>query len=159
MPKEEKSKIISPAERVLEVEKVPEVPEKAPKIEIPEVAEAPKEAPLKAPPAPPVTLPKVEVRDPVLAQIENILEEDLKEVYAGLTPELKPQFKAKGEEAAKTIRDMIDRAKLKARKVLKLIKSWLKMVPGINRFFLEQEAAIKAQKIMEIAAKDSAKQK
>ena len=48
---------------------------------------------------------------------------------------------------------------MKARKVLKLIKGWLKMIPGVSRFFLEQEAAIKAQKIMEIAAPDKSKQK
>ena len=99
-------------------------------------------------------LPPAVPADPVLKQIETILAEDLEEVYAQLPPELKPKFKVKGEEVASAIRTMMATAKIKARKVLKLIAQWLKIIPGVNKFFLEQEAAIKAQKIMAVAQEE-----
>lgn len=158
MANEEKSKFgkIPAAERPFEVEQAPEeerkitAPEreekrKPEKVEIPSAAAA-----LPAAVKPAVLPPK----DPVLVQIESILEEDLQDLYRDLPPELKPKFKQKGEEAARVIRDMIARAKVKARKVLKLLTDWLKMIPGVNKFFLEQEAALKAQKIMMLAEKD-----
>jgi len=42
-------------------------------------------------------------------------------------------------------------AKFSFRKALGLIRDWLRIIPGVNRFFLEQEAKIKADKISDIA--------
>lgn len=135
------------------VEKASEVPKERPapapelsKIQEAEVSGGPTPVQLPATPAP-VAPPK----DPLTAQVEEILEEDLKEVYAGLPEALKPKFRKKGEEVAEAIVAMLTTAKVKARKVLKLIIAWLKIIPGVNKFFLEQEAAIKAQKILAVA--------
>ena len=57
----------------------------------------------------------------------------------------------KGEETANEISAMIRNFKVKVGKVLKLIRDWLHTIPGVNRFFLEQEAKIKTDNILEMA--------
>lgn len=149
MPIEEKPKAV-PIERPVEVEKAPEAPKEAPAVEQAERPPAP-EAPTPTPFPLPLPTPPPPSKEPLLIEIESVLEEDLAEVYAGLPEKLKPKFKAKGEEVARTIRQMMSQARVQARKVLALLKDWLKMIPGVNKFFLEQEAAIKTQKILTIA--------
>lgn len=153
MPEEEKKKVAR-VERTREGEKAPEVPKEAPKVVTPEKAPL-REKPGTAPPAAPKppAAPAV-AKDPVLKEVESILEENLDKVYAELPPELRPKFKLKGEEVAAAIHDMVSQAKVKAKKVLKLIVGWLKIIPGVNRFFLEQEAAIKTQKIIAMVEKN-----
>ncbi len=85
---------------------------------------------------------------PTKQQIESILAEDLGGIYEQLPRPLQAEFKAKGEEVAVKIVDLMQKAKVKIREIINLIKKWLKTIPGINRFFLEQEAKIKADKIM-----------
>jgi len=85
-------------------------------------------------------------------QIESVLEEDLGEIYNNLTPAEQKAFKIKGEETTRTIFQLVyQKTKFKVKKIVKLIRNWLKTVPGINRFFLEQEAKIKADKIVALA--------
>lgn len=98
--------------------------------------------------AAPVTIAQ---KDERLLEIESTLAEGLEEVFMNLPPEVKPAFKAKGEEVAQTIKTWMDDAKLVARKVLKLIREWLGMVPNVNKYFLEQESKIKRDHIMELA--------
>ncbi|MFA6228045.1 MAG: hypothetical protein WC668_02560 [Patescibacteria group bacterium] len=88
-------------------------------------------------------------------QIEGILEEDLGEIYNNLSPKDQQVFKIKGEEAARSIFKVVyHQAKIKVKKIIHLIKKWLRTVPGINRYFLEQEAKIKADKIVALARND-----
>ena len=89
-------------------------------------------------------------KDPLTQQIEQVLEEDLKDVYLSLPPEKQAEFLRKGEEVAGKIRIMIETAKFSFKKVLGLIRDWLKIIPGVNKFFLEQEAKIKADKVSHI---------
>lgn len=85
-------------------------------------------------------------------KIESILEEDLGEIYNNLTPADQKIFKMKGEETTRSIFQLVyQKSKIKVKKIVKLIKLWLKSVPGINKFFLEQEAKIKADKIVALA--------
>ena len=48
---------------------------------------------------------------------------------------------------------MIETAKLHLKKVLTMLREWLKMVPGVNRYFLEQETKIKIDKIIDLIKK------
>ncbi len=89
----------------------------------------------------------VPAKDPILKGIEEILSEDLTDLYLSLPDEKKPEFKARGEEVAITVKKMIDDGKVRVRKVLDLIRGWLQLVPGVSRFFLEQEAKIKTDKL------------
>ncbi|NQV11931.1 hypothetical protein HQ524_01065 [Candidatus Uhrbacteria bacterium] len=107
-----------------------------------DVAEA---APVQATP------PTAIIKDPQLVKIESILSEDMGELYTGLPPDVKPVFKAKGEEVANKIQVMFASAQVAAKKVLKLIREWLGVAPNINKFYLEQESKIKTDQIMELA--------
>ncbi|MFH0818935.1 MAG: hypothetical protein V1898_03000 [Patescibacteria group bacterium] len=88
-----------------------------------------------------------------LEEIEEILEEKVDILYEKMNDKEKAEFKAKGEEISAVIEDMVTNFKTKARRVLELIKEWLSIIPHVNRFFLEQEAKIKTQKIVLYARK------
>ncbi len=83
-------------------------------------------------------------------EIEKVLEKDLGDIYIGLTPEKRKQFRIVGEKTAAAINDLFNTGKLKLKKIIELIRKWLLIIPGVNRFFLEQEAKIKADEIMKI---------
>lgn len=89
-----------------------------------------------------------QTRDDLTSAVEKILEEDISEAYQKLSPIAKQEFKLKGEHTASTIRKMMTKGGLKVKKIFALILHWLKMLPGINRFFLEQEAKIKTDRII-----------
>ena len=59
-------------------------------------------------------------------------------------------FKKAGEETVAQIDVLLSETKLRINKIIDLIKKWLKMIPGVNKFFLEQEAKIKTDKIIKI---------
>ncbi len=95
-------------------------------------------------PAPPI------IKSPTQQQVENILADDLEKIYADLPRVIQEEFKVKGEITAFKITLLLQKAKVKIREVIKLIREWLKTIPGINKFFLEQEAKIKADKIIDL---------
>lgn len=128
------------------VEKTPVAPEK-PK-------EALRAGEAIAPAAGAVSAPSVLSYQEQRAQaIDTILSEGLNDVFLKMNPAQQREFKKRGEETVKKINSLLDKTKVKAGKIIDLIKAWLKLIPGINRFFLEQEAKIKADKI--IRAKDT----
>ena len=85
--------------------------------------------------------------------IESILSEDMKELFQNMDAAHKAEFKKQAEETASALEILIATAKATARKVVKLISNWLKLIPGVNQFFLEQEAKIKTDKLMELVKK------
>lgn len=87
-------------------------------------------------------------RDALTKEVEHILEEGLEEAFRALPPMEREKFKLKGEETARAIRDMLRGTKVAIKKMFLLILEWLALLPGINRFFLEQEAKIKTDKLM-----------
>ncbi|PIR47979.1 hypothetical protein COV06_01095 [Candidatus Uhrbacteria bacterium CG10_big_fil_rev_8_21_14_0_10_50_16] len=114
------------------------------------------EAPVQQQPVTPVTpvaAPVVE-KDPELVQVEDILSEGLQDFYKELPQDLKPAFKAKGEEVARTILVWRQEAKLVASRVLRLIREWLGMAPKLNKHYLEQESKIKTDHILALAESD-----
>ena len=88
-----------------------------------------------------------QVRDEITVKVEKIMEQGLNDAYERLSPIAKQEFKIKGEETALKIRQLLKSTHVKVKKILKLLLEWLRMLPGVNRFFLEQEAKIKAEKI------------
>ena len=48
---------------------------------------------------------------------------------------------------------MLAAGRLKFREVWKLIRDWLRVIPGASKFFVEQEAKIKTDRIIRIAEK------
>ncbi len=96
-----------------------------------------------------ITIPQV--KDPVTVQIEQIMEEGLGDAYSELTPVQKQEFKIKGEETAWEIRKILGKTRIKFKEIFKLVIEWLKMLPGVNRFFMEQEAKIKVDRIIALS--------
>ncbi|MDP2943958.1 MAG: hypothetical protein Q8N57_00050 [bacterium] len=82
--------------------------------------------------------------------IDAILAEGLNEVYLKMDAPHQQEFKKRGEEIVKKINLLLSKTKVRANKIIALIKAWLKLIPGINHFFLEQEAKIKTDKIIRI---------
>lgn len=82
--------------------------------------------------------------------IDNILAEGLSNIFLKMKEAEQKEFKQKGEETAKKINILLSDAKTKANKIIDLIRKWLKLIPGVNKFFIEQETKLKADKIMKI---------
>ncbi len=87
-------------------------------------------------------------KDSILIEIENVLSEHLEEIFAGMTPQQQMAFQQKGEETAREVKTLLQETKVKVREILNLIKEWLQMIPGVNKFFLEQEAKIKTDRLL-----------
>ncbi len=85
-----------------------------------------------------------------LADIERILEEDLGDIYFKLAPADKEKFRVGGETAARQINTLLAEVSVQLKKVIDVIRNWLKLIPGVNAYFLEQEAKIKADRILKL---------
>jgi hypothetical protein len=92
-----------------------------------------------------------QVRDEMTVRIEKILEDRVGDAYNRLSPVQKQEFKLKGEETARKVRELLNDTHVKIKKIFRLILEWLKMLPGVNRFFLEQEAKIKTDRLLALA--------
>ncbi|MEI6288497.1 MAG: hypothetical protein WCP18_02875 [bacterium] len=104
------------------------------------------------PVAAPLSLPAYS--DVNYKKIEHVLEDGLGDYFFQMNPSDRQKFKIKGEETAIAIAKLIAEPKLKLKKVISFLRSWLKLVPGINRFFLEQTVKIKTDKILKIAEEE-----
>lgn len=98
-----------------------------------------------------------QVQDEVSIKIEKILESGLADEYTKLSPIAKQEFKIKGEETTAKIRELLRDTHIKVKNIFYLIVEWLRILPGINKFFLEQEAKIKTDAIIELNKKQNAK--
>jgi hypothetical protein len=98
-------------------------------------------------PAAPVKKTLQQIRE---EQIDTILSEGLEEIYLGLEPIKQKEFRALGEVTVKKINALLSHAKINVKKIIILIKEWLALIPGVNKFFLEQEAKIKTDKVIRL---------
>lgn len=94
-------------------------------------------------------------KDPVIKDIENILSKGLEDDYKSLTPALKLKFKTEGEVAANKIKKLLEKSKVNFRKIVDVITKWLQIIPGVNKYFLIQEAKNKADRIIEMKNQES----
>lgn len=127
--------------------------ERAPHVEVAPVPESLNESPESAPQRPQsVPAPQAVIaappKSPELVRVEQVLEEDLADAFVRLSPADQLKFKRAGEQTAMQIVALIARGKATVRKVVALLVKWLKLLPGVNRYFIEQEAKIKADKII-----------
>ena len=102
-----------------------------------------------------VGAPGIDITDSPLHQnVEAILEDDLEELYFSMNEQQQEKFKKKGEQTASQIVKLIKAGKATFRKIFKLILSWLKFIPGVNKYFLEQEAKIKSDRVLELSKEE-----
>jgi hypothetical protein len=135
--------------------KKPEVQETAAKVEVPKKPEVERTAEEPTVVEEPV-IKKTQVATQAAApqvdkteqEVESVLEEDIKEMYLAMNPADRQAFKVKGEEVTVKIVEILSSAKVNAKKIFHLIRDWLKIIPGVSKFFLEQEAKIKTDKLI-----------
>lgn len=82
--------------------------------------------------------------------IENILSDGLQLEYEQLDPAMQEKFRTTGESTATQIEELLSSTKVQIQKIIGLIMEWLKILPGVNSFFLQQEAKIKADTILKL---------
>ena len=85
-----------------------------------------------------------------IKEIESIMEKDIEEIYIQMPLSQQIKFKIKGEEIAIKINQLLSKTKFKVKKIIQLIKKWLSVIPGCNKFFLEQSSKIKADEIIKL---------
>ena len=85
--------------------------------------------------------------------IDETLAEGLGNSYLAMSPAQQKTFKEKGEETVAKINILLDETKVKVKKIVNLIKKWLSLITGVNKFYLDQEAKIKADKILNLKDK------
>lgn len=120
-------------------------PEVTPVKEQPEVAvvhETPTSQPV------PVQALPVQAADQQLVQVEKILAEGLEEIYKTLPPAEQQRFRIEGEKAAQEVASLMGQVKVRVQQIITIIRKWLSVLPGVNKYFIEQEAKIKAQRIL-----------
>lgn len=100
------------------------------------------------------TAPIKPVVDAQVKQIEGILADGLEGYYSKLNSADQQKFKQSGEEAAREVNSLLQKAVVKINEIIRVIKKWLASVPGLNKFFIEQSAKIKTDKILIISGKD-----
>lgn len=138
-------------------EQLPEIPEKKVPQEVKPLEKV--EAGRVGEKATPATTPPVRAIKtlPHYQEVEKILEANLGEVFQTMPPQKQQEFKIKGEETTAQITKLLNTAKVKfsslAKQIFGLIINWLKVISGVNKFFLEQEAKIKSDKILALKKK------
>ncbi len=83
-------------------------------------------------------------------QIDIILSDGLNDVFLSMTPKQQKKFQKEGIETVNKINRLLGQTKIKVKKIIDLIKKWLKNIPKVNKYFLEQEAKIKTDKILKL---------
>lgn len=86
----------------------------------------------------------------ILHKVEEILSQGMEQIYLSMDAAAQATFKAKGEETSQKIASLMSKTKVQLKQVIGLIVEWLRVVPTINKYFIEQEAKIKADAIMDI---------
>lgn len=100
-----------------------------------------------------VSVTPVENQQIVLEKVEKILAEDMDNIFLSLDVNQQAEFKKRGEEVSRQITKILSKGSVSFKKIVNLIVSWLRIIPHVNRFYLEQEAKIKTDKIMRINSK------
>jgi hypothetical protein len=107
------------------------------------------ELPVQTPPTsqPVMPLPITEEEKRVI-EVERVLSEGLHDLYMSLPPAEQQKFKMEGEKAAREVAGLLGQVKVKIDQIISVIRRWLTTIPGVNKFFIEQESKIKAQKLL-----------
>jgi hypothetical protein len=83
-------------------------------------------------------------------KVDSILSADMEDVFLSLDAGTQRVFKIKGEETTKKITNLLLETKVRVGEITKLILEWLRIIPQVNKHYLEQEAKIKTDNILEI---------
>lgn len=90
-------------------------------------------------------------KDNVTVEVEKILEYGLGDYIPDMPEEARERFLKKGGEVAAQVSTMVHTLNVQVNLVVTLIKEWLLTIPGVNRYYIEQESKIKTDQIVELA--------
>lgn len=137
----------SAQEQKVEVAHAPETTVETPVV----LVESPKKEVKEKPSQAPAIIAALPIaKDELQTEIEEVMSKDLTDVFLNLPEDKKESFRIAGEEASVMIKTMIESGKIQVKKILEIIRDWLRIIPGVNKFFLEQEAKIKTDAILKI---------
>lgn len=86
-------------------------------------------------------------------ELEIALGEGLEDQFLKMDFMSQKGFKEAGENLTEVLKDVILNQKIERPKIMDKIRLWLKMIPNVNNFFIEQETKNRADKIMAIKYK------
>jgi len=87
----------------------------------------------------------------VEVKIDKILEADLKDIFRDLPEKVRPEFKKRGEKAARALKRLIESAKATAVAIADILREWLRLIPASGAYFAEQLVKIKTDQLMTLA--------
>lgn len=119
----------------------------------PEVPAQVRETPSALPPSAPMPIP-IGAEQEQLQRIESVLSEGLHDIFVALPPVEQQKFKVAGEQAAREVQGLLGQVKVQVGKIIDVLRRWLGTLPGVNKYFVEQEAKIKAQKLVGLAHRE-----
>lgn len=96
----------------------------------------------------PVSLTAQPPADVMVKNIESTMAEGLEDAYKEMDPVLQQRFKQTGEETANAISKLLQQSKIQVKKIVTLLLRWLRLIPQVNPYYLEQQAKIKADAIV-----------
>lgn len=154
LPPDRKPEVLPPSREVLPNKEREQLKaEVLHEIELSHQRERPKETPPAAAPSAPTLY-----KSPTFQAIEDVLAEDLEEIYFRLEPATQRRFKERGEQTAREIETILldtkQHVERKMKRILQLIIDWLKLLPGVSRFFITQAAKIKTERVIAINRDD-----
>lgn len=103
-------------------------------------------------PAQPAAVPQTQ-KEPALVSVESVLADGLGDVYATLDPMTQREVRQQGETTAARVLSLLQQASVQVRKIIELITGWLKLIPGVSRLFIEQEAKLKTDRLLALRRK------
>lgn len=112
---------------------------------------APDVQPVDVVPVPNVMPAPVAVHQPVnplVKKIEDTMADGLADAYQAMDPNTQQEFKRVGEETASAISKLLSQSKIQVQKIVNLLLRWLRIIPRVNPYYLEQQAKIKADAIV-----------
>lgn len=81
-------------------------------------------------------------------RIEDILAEGLAKTFQALPPATQAQFKVVGEQTAVRITNEVRHRTPRLERLINAVTAWLRLIPNLNPYYLEQEAKMKVEKIL-----------
>ncbi|MBI5466667.1 MAG: hypothetical protein HY975_00415 [Candidatus Kerfeldbacteria bacterium] len=81
-------------------------------------------------------------------RIEDILAEGLEKTFRSLPAAEQSRFKTVGEQAAVRLTSEVKHRTPRLERLIMIVQSWLRLIPNLNPYYLEQEAKIKVEKIL-----------
>lgn len=130
------------------------------RLESPGAVEAVSASPAEAPPTPtvaaaaptPVARPVVVEKTALREDIEAALsDEPLQRIYAGLPPAVQGRFRDEGSALAAWLETVITTGKFILKEAHRRIVAWLRIIPRVNHWYLQQEAKVKTDAILALS--------